>query len=163
MQLRLVPKKISHKLNFEKTNLINKFFINHVGFKPKIAVTGLNPHCESILKLNEDKKIIYPAIKKLKKKGFKIFGPFSGDTIFLKQNREKYNVVLGMYHDQVLGPLKAIKEYNAINITLGLPFLRISPDHGPNEKMINQNSSSPLSLIKAIQFLDIRWSKQKKA
>ena len=61
-----------------------------------------------------------------------------------------------MYHDQVLGPLKAIKEYNAINITLGLPFLRISPDHGPNEKMINQNSSSPLSLIKAIQFLDIR-------
>ena len=156
LPIRLVPKKISQKLIFEKTNLINKFFINHVGFKPKIAVTGLNPHCESILKLNEDKKIIYPAIKKLKKKGFKIFGPFSGDTIFLKQNREKYNVVLGMYHDQVLGPLKAIKEYNAINITLGLPFLRISPDHGPNEKMINQNSSSPLSLIKAIQFLDIR-------
>ena len=59
-----------------------------------------------------------------------------------------------MYHDQVLSPLKALMEYNAINITLGLPFLRVSPDHGPNEKMINKNLSNPLSLIKAIKFLD---------
>ena len=59
-----------------------------------------------------------------------------------------------MYHDQVLSPLKALMEYDAINITLGLPFIRISPDHGPNEKMINKNQSNPLSLIKAIKFLD---------
>ena len=59
-----------------------------------------------------------------------------------------------MYHDQVLGPIKALKEYDAINITLGLPFFRISPDHGPNKKMINKNSSNPLSLIRAIEFLD---------
>ena len=57
-----------------------------------------------------------------------------------------------MYHDQVLSPLKALMEYDAINITLGLPFLRVSPDHGPNEKMINKNLSNPLSLLKQLNF-----------
>ena len=59
-----------------------------------------------------------------------------------------------MYHDQVLAPFKTLYEYDAINITLGLPFIRISPDHGPNEKMLGKNLSNPLSLIKAIQFLE---------
>ena len=59
-----------------------------------------------------------------------------------------------MYHDQVLTPLKTLYEYDAINITLGLPFLRISPDHGPNEKMVGQNLSNPLSLKNALKFLD---------
>ena len=66
-----------------------------------------------------------------------------------------------MYHDQVLGPLKSY-EFDAINITVGLPFIRISPDHGPNENMIGKNKSNPLSLIKAITFLDKNWLKQKK-
>ena len=74
--------------------------------------------------------------------------------MFLKQNRNKFDVILGMYHDQVLIPIKTLFEYDAVNITLGLPFLRISPDHGPNEKMMGKNLSNPLSLIKAIQFLD---------
>jgi 4-hydroxy-L-threonine phosphate dehydrogenase PdxA len=156
LPIKLVAKKISKKLIYEKISLINGFFKKNFGFKPKIAVTGLNPHCESILKFNEDKKIVEPAVKNLKKKGFNVFGPFSADTIFLKQNRKKYDVVLGMYHDQVLTPIKTLKEYDAINITLGLPFYRISPDHGPNKKMINKRISTPISLIKAIQFLDQR-------
>ena len=69
-------------------------------------------------------------------------------------NRDQFDVILGMYHDQVLTPVKTIFEYDAINITLGLPFIRISPDHGPNEKMMGKNISNPLSLIKAILFLD---------
>ena len=73
---------------------------------------------------------------------------------FLKKNRDQFDVILGMYHDQVLTPLKTLFEYDAINITLGLPFTRISPDHGPNEKMLGKNLSNPLSLIKAITFLD---------
>ncbi len=154
LPLKLVSKKINRKLIKEKTILINNFYKQNFGFKPNIAVTGLNPHCESILKFNEDTKILKPAVHSLRKKGFKIFGPFASDTIFLKQNRKKYDVILGMYHDQVLSPLKAIKEYDAINITLGLPFYRVSPDHGPNEKMINKNLSNPLSLIKAIKFLN---------
>ena len=154
LPLKLVTKNINKKLIFEKASLISKFYIKNLGYKPKIAVTGLNPHCESILKFNEDKKIVYPAIKSLKKIGINVDGPFSADTIFLRQNRKKYDVILGMYHDQVLTPLKTLKEYDAINITLGLPFLRVSPDHGPNKKMINKNSSSPLSLLQSIKFLD---------
>ena len=61
-----------------------------------------------------------------------------------------------MYHDQVLTPIKTLKEYDAINITLGLPFYRVSPDHGPNEKMMNKNSSNPTSLIRALKFLDLK-------
>ena len=154
LPLKLVSSKINKKKISEKIKLINVFFTKYLGFKPKIAVTGLNPHCESILKFNEDEKIIRPTIKSLKKKGYNIHGPFSADTIFLKQNRSRYNVILGMYHDQVLSPLKTLKEYDAINITLGLPFFRISPDHGPNETMINKNSSNPLSLIRSLKFLD---------
>ena len=80
-------------------------------------------------------------------------GPYPADTIFIK-NRKKFNVIMGMYHDQVLSPLKTIFEYNAINITLGLPFERISPDHGPNEKMLGKNISNPTSLMSAIKFLE---------
>ena len=93
-------------------------------------------------------------VKILKKKGYKISGPFSADTIFIKKNRLKFDVIVGMYHDQVLTPIKTLYEYDAINITLGLPFLRISPDHGPNQKMLGQNKSNPLSLIRAIEFLE---------
>ena len=74
--------------------------------------------------------------------------------MFLKRNRGKFDVIVGMYHDQVLTPLKTLYEYDAINITLGLPFVRISPDHGPNENMLGKNKSNPKSLLKAIQFLD---------
>ncbi len=154
LPIKLVPKKISKKIIMEKALLIDKFYIKNLGYKPRIAVTGLNPHCESILEFNEDKKIITPAINILKRRGLKIHGPYAADTVFLQQNRKKYNVILGMYHDQVLSPIKTLKEYDAINITLGLPFLRISPDHGPNLKMINKNLSNPLSLIQAIKFLD---------
>ena len=145
---------INKKIILEKAILISNFYKKHLGYKPKIAITGLNPHCESISKYNEDEKIVAPAIKSLIKKKIKASGPFSADTIFLKASRDKYNVILGMYHDQVLTPLKTLFEYKAINITMGLPFLRISPDHGPNEKMFGHNKSNPESLIQALKFLD---------
>ncbi len=154
LPLKLVSKKINQSLIIEKVELINNFYKDYLGYIPKIAITGLNPHCESNLNVNEDKKIIQPTVSLLKKRGFKISGPYPADTIFLRENRKNYNVILGMYHDQVLGPLKTLYEYDAINITLGLPFIRVSPDHGPNEEMIGKNLSNPLSLIKAISFLD---------
>ena len=154
LPLKLVPKKITKLLIQEKLKIINNFYIHKLKFKPTIGVTGLNPHCESISKFNEDEKIIAPAIKFSKKKGISVSGPYPADTIFLKQNREKFDVILGMYHDQVLTPLKTLYEYDAINITMGLPFLRVSPDHGPNEKMANRNLSNPTSLCKALEFLD---------
>ena len=156
LPLKLVSKKISKNSIKKQIILIDNFYKKNIGIKPKIALTGLNPHCESILKFNEDTKIINPTVSSLKNLGFKIFGPFAADTIFLKNNRTKYDVILGMYHDQVLSPFKTLFEYDAFNVTLGLPFLRVSPDHGPNEKMIGKNLSNPLSLIKAIKFLEKR-------
>ena len=154
LPIKAVSKKITKKEIIEKVELINSFYKYYLKKKPKIAVLGLNPHCESIDSFNEDEQIIKPTIKILKTKKYSITGPHSADTIFLKQNRKKYDVIIGMYHDQVLTPIKTLYEYDAINITLGLPFIRISPDHGPNEKMLGKNISNPLSLIRAISFLD---------
>ena len=156
LPLKLVSKKINKNLVIEKVKIINNFFRDRMGKKPKIAITGLNPHCESIDRFNEDQKILSPAIKYLNKLKYKISGPFPADTIFLKKNRENFDVIIGMYHDQVLTPIKTLYEYDAINITLGLPFIRVSPDHGPNERMLGKKLSNPLSLIKAMQFLDLQ-------
>ena len=154
LPIKLVANNISKKLIEEKIQLINSFFKKTFKYSPKIGVTSLNPHCESILNFNEDDKIVLPAINSQKKKGINVKGPFPSDTIFLKENRKKFNVIIGMYHDQVLTPIKSLFEFDAINITMGIPFFRVSPDHGPNKKMVGKGSSSPLSLIRAIQFLD---------
>tara|TARA_B100001079_G_C16291749_1_gene461300 strand:+ start:11 stop:973 length:963 start_codon:yes stop_codon:yes gene_type:complete len=153
LPLKLVSKKITKKNIINKVSLINIFYEEKLKFKPRIGIIGLNPHCESIHAYNEDEKIIKPSIKYLKKK-YNVSGPYPADTIFLKNNRKKFDVIVGMYHDQVLTPIKTLYEYDAINITLGLPFTRISPDHGPNETMMGKNLSNPLSLLRAIKFLD---------
>ena len=152
--LKLVANKITKKLIEEKVQIINYFYRRKLRIKPRIGVAGINPHCESFLKVNEDKKIISKAIQSLRKRRINISGPYSADTIFLKNNRKKFNIIIGMYHDQVLTPIKTIFEFDAINITMGLPFLRITPDHGPNEKMIGRNISNPQSLINALDFAD---------
>ena len=85
---------------------------------------------------------------------FNIKGPFPADTIFSNQKKFNYNVVVGMYHDQVLAPFKALYGYNAINITLGLKYIRISPDHGIARDIVGQNKANPISLINAINFLN---------
>ena len=154
LPLKLVHKNLSKKKIIDNVKLIKKFYKEKLKISAKIAITGLNPHCESNFKSSEEKRIIIPAIKYLKKKNYNIVGPLSADTVFLKQNSKNFNVIVGMYHDQVLAPLKSISGFNAINITLGLPFTRVSPDHGPNENMIGKKISNPESLIEAIKFLD---------
>ena len=81
-------------------------------------------------------------------------GPFSADSFFLKRNIENYDVVVGMYHDQVLTPIKTLFNFFAINITIGLPFLRITPDHGPNSDMLGKNKSDPSSFFYAMKFIE---------
>ena len=153
LPLKLVSKRINKKIILKNVSLVNNFYEKKFNIKPRIAILGLNPHCESVHKYNEDEKIIKPTIKYLKNK-YNVSGPYPADTIFLKNNRKKFDVIIGMYHDQVLAPLKTLFEYDAINITLGLPFIRVSPDHGPNETMLGKNLSNPLSLSRAIKFLD---------
>ncbi len=133
---------------------INDFYKTYLNKNIKIAVLGLNPHCETNHKISEEKKEINPAIKFLKKNKIKISGPFSADTFFLKKNINKFDIVIGMYHDQVLTPIKTLFEFEAINVTIGLPFIKITPDHGPNYEMIGKNKSDPTSIFYAFKFLN---------
>ena len=149
-----VAKNVKKKNIIVKIKKIDNFYKKVLKITPKIAVTGLNPHCESFDKENKENKEIIPAIEYLKKLKIKVKGPYSSDTIFLKENTKKFDVIFGMYHDQVLGPMKTLFGFNAINITLGLPFIRISPDHGPNVQMLGKNKSSSKSLEESIRFLE---------
>jgi len=154
LALKDVNKKITKKKIYKQVNLINSFYKKKFNKIPRIAITGLNPHCESNFQNSEEDKIIIPAIKQLRLKNTKINGPFPADTIFTKPLIKRYDVIIGMYHDQVLSPMKALFNFDAINITLGLPFIRISPDHGPNYSMLGKNLSDPKSLTQALKFLD---------
>ncbi len=154
LPIKYVSKKINKLEIINKVKLIDKFWKKKFNREVRIGITGLNPHCESIHNFNEDKEIILPTIKKLKKLKYNIEGPLAADTIFLKNNRKKFDLIIGMYHDQVLTPIKTLFEYDAINITIGLPFIRVSPDHGPNESMLGKNKSNYLSLLNSIKFLD---------
>ena len=154
LPVKYISKRINKLEIIDKVKLIDNFWKEKFGKKIKIGITGLNPHCESIDKLNEDRSIIFPSIMKLKNLKYNIDGPFAADTIFLKNNRKKFDLVVGMYHDQVLTPIKTLFEYDAINITIGLPFIRVSPDHGPNETMLGKNKSNYVSLLNSIKFLD---------
>lgn len=151
--LKYVNKHISVKKIVNKIKTINKFYKKKLNKIPRFAVTGLNPHCESNFVDSEEEKIIKPAIKILKKKSLKVKGPYSSDTLFVNKNIVKFDVVVGMYHDQVLTPLKTLFGFNAINLTLGLPFIRISPDHGPNNQMLGQKKSDISSLKESLIFL----------
>ena len=115
---------------------------------------GLNPHCESIENVSEERSQIVPAIKYLTKKKIKISGPFSADTFFLKKNIKNFDIVVGMYHDQVLTPIKTLFEFKAINLTLGLPFIKVTPDHGPNHTMLGKKKSDPSSIFYAFRTLN---------
>jgi 4-hydroxythreonine-4-phosphate dehydrogenase len=152
--LKDVYKKITKKKIIEHVKLIKDFYTKTLNKNPRIAITGLNPHCESNYKNSEEEEIIKPAINYLLKRKHKVSGPYSADTIFMKQSLKKFDVIVGMYHDQVLTPAKTLFEFDAINITMGLPFVRISPDHGPNFNMLGLNKSNPESFMKALEFFE---------
>ena len=153
LPLAEVKKNITSKKIIKNVLTINSFYKKKLKKKAKFAITGLNPHCETNKSYSEEEKIILPAIKKLRKKNININGPFAADTLFLKKNINKFNIVIGMYHDQVLTPIKTLYGFKAINITLGLPFLRITPDHGPNNNFLGKNISDPSSVIEIFKFL----------
>ncbi len=154
LPLKYVTKNLNKEKIINNVTQIKKFYKQFLKKKIKFAVLGLNPHCETIDKISEENRIIIPAIKQLKKNRTYIDGPFSADSFFIKKNIIKYDVVIGMYHDQVLTPLKTLYNFNAINLTIGLPFLRISPDHGPNIEMLGKNASNPSSIFCAMKFIN---------
>ncbi len=153
LDIKDIAKKISKKLIIKKITIINKWFIKNLKKKPKIGLLGLNPHNAELRKNSEEVKEIIPAVKVLKKKNINLEGPLVADTLFISEYK-KYDVIVGMFHDQVLNPFKTIFKFNAINITLGLNYLRVSPDHGTATKLIGKNKANPLSLISCIKFLN---------
>ena len=152
IDIKEISKKISSKKIITKVISANDWFKRYMKKKPKIGILGLNPHNAELRKKSEENKIIIPAIKKLLKLKVKIKGPLVSDTVFI-EDYKKFDLIVGMFHDQVLSPFKAIFKFDAINITLGLKYLRVSPDHGTAVNLINKKIAKPDSLIKCINFL----------
>ena len=151
INIKDVIKKLKSQIIIKKVNTISKFYSQKFKKKVKIGILGLNPHNDEMRTNSFEKKVLIPLIKKLKKRGLKIKGPLSVDNVFLKDKIE-YDVVVGMYHDQVLGPFKAINKFNGINVTLGLKYLRVSPDHGTADDLIFKKRANANSLINCINF-----------
>ena len=151
--LKKVYKEISYKKIEKACKNINNFYLKTIKRKKfKIGILGLNPHNgENGYIGNEEKKIIIPAINKLKKK-YPIIGPLSPDTSFLQREKLQIDVLIGHYHDQILTTFKTKFDFNAINITIGLPFIRISPDHGIGTGIIGKGIADPKSFKKAVKF-----------
>jgi len=137
-------------------NILN-FYKKTIKIKnPLIGILGLNPHNAVDTYFNsEEQKIIIPSLKKLQTKFKKnIIGPISPDTSFLQREDKKINSLIGMYHDQVLTTFKYINKFSAINITLGLPFVRMSPDHGTASDIIGKNKANPESFLYCLNFFE---------
>ena len=139
---------IIRTIRVTEKSLINNFFIP----TPRIFVAGLNPHAgESGIMGSEEINIIGPAINVLVKEGMNVTGPYSPDSMFHAKARLKYDVAICMYHDQALIPLKTIDFSKSVNITLGLPIIRTSPDHGTAYNIAGKGIADPSSLIEAIK------------
>jgi 4-hydroxythreonine-4-phosphate dehydrogenase len=118
-----------------------------------IGVCGLNPHAgEGGALGDEERKVILPAIEAAQRRGGKVHGPLSGDSAFYRASKGEFNLVVAMYHDQGLGPLKLVGFETGVNLTLGLPFVRTSPDHGTAFDLANRGLASPASLLEAVRW-----------
>jgi len=153
--LSQVSSLITEELIITTIIITAKYLTRYFGIKkPKIILTGLNPHSGENGDIgSEEQEIIIPAIKKIQKNNdFLLDGPFSADTVFSYEARQNYDVAICMYHDQALIPIKTLDFYNGVNVTLGLDFIRTSPDHGTGFDIAGKNIANPESLISAINL-----------
>ncbi len=121
--------------------------------RPRLAFTGLNPHAGENGKMGtEDRDIIAPALRQLAAEGLDVCGPLPADTAFHAEARSQYDAILCMYHDQALIPVKTLDFHGGVNVSLGLPFIRTSPDHGTALNIAGKGSARPDSLIAAIEL-----------
>jgi len=120
---------------------------------PRLAVAGLNPHAgEEGMLGEEDEQIIAPAIAALQARGHAVRGPLSADTLFHAEARAGYDAALCMYHDQALIPIKTLSFWDGVNVTLGLPIVRTSPDHGTALDIAGTGKADPRSMIAAVKL-----------
>ncbi len=152
IDIKNVSRNLNTNLIVKKVQTIHSWYLKKNKKKVKIAVLGLNPHNGEFKKKSEENKTILPAILKLKKNGINIKGPFVADTIFIKDFKN-FDVIVGMYHDQVLAPFKSIFKFDAINITLGLKYIRVSPDHGVAIDLVKKDKANSKSFYECINFI----------
>ena len=151
--LKKVPELLNEEKIYRIINLTNESLIKYFRIiKPKIVVCGLNPHAgEAGAFGSEESDIIIPAINKARLNGMNIEGPLPPDTLFYYASKGKWDLVVSMYHDQGLIPFKMINFEKGVNVTLGLPFIRTSPDHGTAFDIAWKGIANPTSMIEAIK------------
>ena len=152
--LAAVPAALSRPLLIETIEITASALIHDFGIvKPRIAVAGLNPHAgEGGLIGGEEESLISPVISELVGRGIAVTGPHSADTLFHAEARNAYDVVIAMYHDQALIPIKTLAFDRGVNVTLGLPFVRTSPDHGTAFALAGTGKAHPGSFIAALRL-----------
>jgi len=127
----------------------SRFFLN-----PKIGFCGINPHAGEGGKIGrEEDTILSPIIKKFSRKNFLLQGPFSADSVFTEEWKGRFDLIIACYHDQGLAPFKALVGKKGINLTIGLPFTRVSPDHGPAFEIAGKMGADPSSLHNCLEFI----------
>lgn len=152
--LKQVPTALTKTLLTETIEIAHAAIQRDFGIAtPRIAVSGLNPHAgEGGMLGSEDDAVIRPVCDRLRARGLNIIGPLPGDTMFHAAARATYDVAVAMYHDQALIPIKTLAFDRGVNVTLGLPFVRTSPDHGTAYGIAGQGIASPTSLIEALRL-----------
>ncbi|MCF6220680.1 MAG: 4-hydroxythreonine-4-phosphate dehydrogenase PdxA [Robiginitomaculum sp.] len=157
MSLQEVPGAVTGDLITRTAKILHTALKRDFGIKnPRIAMTGLNPHAgEGGSMGTEEFDIIEPAIDELNKRGINTTGPYPPDTLFTERARKTYDAALCMYHDQALIPIKTLDFDGGVNITLGLPFIRTSPDHGTAFDIAGTGQANERSLITAIKTAEI--------
>lgn len=149
-----VPGAIDKQSVFDTGEIILMALKRDFGIlNPRLAVTGLNPHAgEEGMLGAEDLSVIAPAVAALKARGFAVRGPLSADTLFHEEARKTYDAALCMYHDQALIPIKSLSFWDGVNVTLGLPIVRTSPDHGTALDIAGQGQADARSMIAAVKM-----------
>ncbi len=152
LPFRDVVSKLTSELVVETARIVARDLTARFGIsRPRIVVAGLNPHAGEQGALgDEDGKIVAPAVKRLQSEGIDAIGPLPADTLFHERARATYDVALCMYHDQALIPIKTLAFDHAVNVTLGLPFVRTSPDHGTAFDIAGKGTADPSSLLAAL-------------
>ena len=154
--LHEVPALVTAKLIRDTATIVEHDLRTRFGIEePRIAVTGLNPHAGEAGTIGtEDRDIIQPAVIDLQHRGMKIEGPFPADSVFHLPRWRSYDAVIAMYHDQALIPIKTVAFDEGVNITLGLPIVRTSPDHGTAFDLAGSGKASTTSMLAAVQMAD---------
>ena len=154
VSLREALTQLSSELIVTTARIVVAGLISHFAIaRPRLAVSGLNPHAGEDGSLGtEEQTIVAPAVEILRKEGFDIRGPLPADTMFHEAARQTYDCAICMYHDQALIPIKTLAFEDAVNVTLGLPFIRTSPDHGTAFDIAGTGKANPASLIAALRL-----------